>query len=351
MSAIRWQVSPWPQWRTHWQVLHAWPPAAQWLLLSLVSVSFTLLGSVWWSADAWQSWWQADEELQRVGDEISSLENQALALRLRIKELDATPHPSGLPLPAWQAWPPEPPDYEKQLLKQWLVWGGQHGLATQAMPLTGTNAVTYIGSLPALLAAVYGLPQQFADLCLTGFDWQRLADTKHLQAKNATDTYLQLTLSWSRAQPVPVPSVPVKSTPARDKAAPPVSTPTPASTAPLPTTSSTARSLYNPFHIAALRSGLPKHIADQAPKGWPLLHNPDLSQLRWVGTLYRTGERQSLLTFNGLVYPVHVGDRLGRDWGEVVEIAADHLVLREWHTDSQGEWGAVNKRLPAGTNP
>jgi hypothetical protein len=25
--------------------------------------------------------------------------------------------------------------------------------------------------------------------------------------------------------------------------------------------------------------------------------------------------------------------------------------LREWHADAQGEWGAVNKRLPAGAKP
>jgi len=349
MSAIRWQVLPWPQWRTHWKVLHAWPPGAQWLLLSLMSVSFTVLGSVWWSADAWQSWWQAEEELQRLDEEVISLQQQASGLRLRIKELTATPHPSGGSLPAWQTWSQLPLPDDAHVLQQWLAWGRQHGLATQAMPLTGTHSVKYSGSLPALLAAVYGVPPQFAELRLTGFDWQRRHDGEHLLAKTATQTHLQLELSWSRTQQVALPVLSAKSTPDKDKSVPSGGTQTPAIAAPPPMTN--ARALYNPFAVTALRSGLPKHINEQVPKGWPLLHSTDLSQLRWVGTLYRTGERQSLLAFNGLVYPVHVGDRLGRDWGEVVDIAADHVVLREWHADAQGEWGAVNKRLPAGAKP
>ena len=80
MSTIGWQVSPWPQWRTHWQVLHAWPPGAQWMLLSSLTVCLTVLGNVWWSADAWQTWWQADEELQRLDEEASRLLLQAQAL-------------------------------------------------------------------------------------------------------------------------------------------------------------------------------------------------------------------------------------------------------------------------------
>ena len=357
MSGFALYMSPWPQWRSHWHVWHAWPPGAQWLLLSSVSVCFTVLGSLWWSADAWQTWWQADDELQRLDEEASRLLQQAQVLRQRIQDLTATPHPSGLPIPAWQAWPQLPPPDDAHVLQQWLAWGRQQGLAVQAMPLTTANAVQYSGSLPALLAAVFGLPLAFPELRLTGFEWQHRAQDKHMTANPQTDSQLQLQLSWGRAQQVPLAAQVGKQAPAEHKTAPGLNPHLPGVQATQPATQPAsqpvahARALYNPFAVSALRSGLPKHIIEQVPKGWPQLHSPDLSQLQWVGTLYRTGERQTLLAFNGLVYTVHVGDRLGRDWGEVAEIAADHLVLREWHADAQGEWRPVNKRLPGGDSP
>ena len=98
-TAVRWQT-PWPQWRSHWQVLHAWPPGAQWLLLSLLSLCMTAAGSWWWSSEAWETWWQAEEQLQQLDEEIHNHQQQVNQWRERIQQLQALPHPSGWAVPA-----------------------------------------------------------------------------------------------------------------------------------------------------------------------------------------------------------------------------------------------------------
>ena len=124
-TGIRWQT-PWPQWRSHWQVLHAWPPGAQWLLLLLLSVCMTAAGSLWWSFEAWEIWWQADEQLQQLDEDINRNQQQVGQLRQRIQEIQALPHPSGWPVPAWQTWPQTPPPDDNQVLQQLLNWQSCH---------------------------------------------------------------------------------------------------------------------------------------------------------------------------------------------------------------------------------
>ena len=331
--------SPWPQWRSHWHVLHAWPPLAQWLLLVPLSVGLTLSVSAWWSADAWQAWWEADEEWQQLEDELHTLQQQAAQLRQRIQSLRDMPHPSGWPVPAWQTWPQAAQTDETQLLQEWLAWGRQHGLVTQALPLTGANAVRLTGAMAAQLAAWHGAPQAFPRLRVTAFEWQRVPGKDSLQ----------LELSWVQAKDGPTvdkpqpPKIPGDKTDMQSQKAPSVER--------HPAPGPKAHALYNVFQVSALRSGLPPHLLSQSMQGWPQLHHQELAQLRWMGSLDKPGERQALLAFNGLVYPVHVGDTLGRDWGQVTQIGRDHLILREWQPDQNGEWIASRRRLPAGDKP
>jgi len=341
-TAVRWQT-PWPQWRSHWQVLHAWPPGAQWLLLSLLSVCMTIAGSVWWSAEAWQAWWQAEEQLQQLDEEISRHRQQVNQWRERVKQLEALPHPSGWAVPAWQNWPQTPPPDDNQVLQQWLAWGRQHGLAVQAMPLTGETAVKWRGTLPALLAALYGAPQEFPSMRLSAWDWQAAPTPVSTNKPGQVTDSLQLELQWTRARDTPLPPLPATGNNLKEKST--VSVDAQALVAqPEPAFAK----LYNPFVVNALRSGLPTEVAHRQSRGWPVLQTQPLSQLRWVGSLSRPDQRQGLLAFNGLVYSVHTGDHIGQDWGEVTGIARDHLWLREWHAQTQGEWQALTRRIPAG---
>lgn len=127
---------------------------------------------MWWSSEACQTWWQAEEQLQQLDEDIDKLRQQVMQLRQRIRDTEALPHPSGWPVPAWQTWPQTPLADDQQALQQWLAWGWQNGLAAQAMSLICETAVKWLGSLPALLAAVHGAPQQMPAMRTSGFDWQ-----------------------------------------------------------------------------------------------------------------------------------------------------------------------------------
>ena len=341
-TVVRWQT-PWPQWRSHWQVLHAWPPGAQWLMLSLISVCMTAAGSFWWSSEAWEIWWQADEQLQQLDEDILRHQQQVKQLRQRIREIQALPHPSGWPVPAWQTWPQTPPPDDNQALQQWLNWGRQHGLAAQAMPLTGESAVRWRGSLPALIAAVHGLPQEFPAMRLSGLDWQALPAQATSSKLGLVEDRLQVELQWTRARDNPLAVLPAKNKKPAEKTAVAVDAPPV-----LPPPAVASAKLYNPFKVTALRSGLPPDVAQKELRGWPVLHHQPVSQLRWVGSLSRHDQRQGLLAFNGLVYSVQKGDHLGQDWGEVTDIARDHVLLREWHAHTNGEWQPVTRRIAAG---
>ena len=117
---------------------------------------------------------------------------------------------------------------------------------------------------------------------------------------------LQLELQWSRARDNPLPPPPTHGKTPADKA-----TATVTAQAASPPPEPAYGKLYNPFVVNALRSGLPPEVAQRQLRGWPVLHNQPLSQLRWVGSLSRPDQRQGLLAFNGLVYSVHKGDHLG----------------------------------------
>ncbi len=340
-TTVRWQT-PWPQWRSHWQLMHAWPRGAQWLLLSLLSVCMTIAGSVWWSAEAWQVWWQAEEKLQQLDEEIYRHRQQVNQWRERIQQLQALPHPSGWAVPAWQNWPQTPSD-DNQVLQQWLAWGRQHGLAAQAMPLTGETAAKWSGTLPALLAALHGAPQEFPSMRLSAWDWQAAPTPFSTNKPGQVTDSLQLELQWTRARDTPLPPLPAPGKNPKEKSAVSVDAkalvvlPEPA-----------FAKLYNPFVVNALRSGLPTEVAHRQSRGWPVLQTQPLTQMRWVGSLSRPGQGQGLLAFNGLVYSVQLGDHIGQDWGEVTGIARDHMLLREWHAHTNGEWQALTRRIPVG---
>jgi Tfp pilus assembly protein PilP len=37
---------------------------------------------------------------------------------------------------------------------------------------------------------------------------------------------------------------------------------------------------------------------------------------------------------------------MGQDFGEVVQIAPDHVLLREWHANALGQWQLQSTRFP-----
>jgi Tfp pilus assembly protein PilP len=73
--------------------------------------------------------------------------------------------------------------------------------------------------------------------------------------------------------------------------------------------------------------------------------------MAWLGMMSKTGQPQALVMQAGLIHRVQVGQAMGQDWGEVVQIASDHLLLREWHISPVGQWQAQTTRFPLATKP
>ena len=70
-------MQTWPQWRTHWHVLHAWPPGAQALVLVFVSLCLVVAGSWHVSSEAWQTWWEQDAQVLQWEEELQALQNSS----------------------------------------------------------------------------------------------------------------------------------------------------------------------------------------------------------------------------------------------------------------------------------
>ena len=338
-------MQSWPQWRTHWHVLHAWPPGAQALVLVFVSLCLVVAASWHVSSQAWQTWWEEDAQVLQWEEELQALHLQATQLRGLKARLTAMPHPSGMATPAWQSWPDQLPLNEPLLLKDWLAWGRVHGLkvnATQTQAEHGQG--TWRGTLPQLLAAWHGLPQAVPRMRVTGFDLR-------VASEDATASLLVLNMQWvSLKDTVPNASLALKT---HMQIGPSTSDATRADklhAAHQPLQSKPAY-LHNPFSVQGLKTSLPMVNHGTSDKGWTPLQTRPLSQLRFAGSLSAGDKRQALIALDGLIYNVSPGDRLGQDWGEVIRIQSDHVWLREWFADASGAWLSRERRFPSGEKP
>jgi type IV pilus assembly protein PilP len=63
-----------------------------------------------------------------------------------------------------------------------------------------------------------------------------------------------------------------------------------------------------------------------------------LDSMALVGTLMRAGKPVALIKVDNLLYQVKVGDHLGQNFGEVIQITELEVTLREKAQDAVGEW-------------
>ena len=169
MSTRGWR-SPWPQWRTHWHVWHAWPLVAQALLLSLGSLCLSAVGSGLWSTQAWQDWWHAAELTSEQAQHRAQLHQQLQQMQRMQTQLQAQAHPFGGPWPAWQ---PVPNMDERDTQARMLTLAQQQGLQLQGVNEEGGQ---WRGSLSQLLAACQKLAVHLPQQRLLSLDLQRLEE-------------------------------------------------------------------------------------------------------------------------------------------------------------------------------
>jgi hypothetical protein len=265
-----------------------------------------LLMSLWlsWqvSGQAWLTWWQAQ---QREGDallQLQTLQGQVDQHQQRVAALQAMRHPSGHDWPAWVSISPNNKDAQLQSGRDWR------------------------GSLPSLLVAWQTFAQQAPQQRVNAFvvsavnTQGSVGNTKELKLQLHTQDDAEQALkrfATSSAKLAPVPVLPDGQLPAR---------------------------LFNPFDATGLAQGLPTlEPTVTAQAGFPYA---ELSQWQWVGAVTSGKQSLALLTHEGQFYTVKPGQALGAQGGEVTQVGIDHVWLRQWVADSQGQWQARSNRWP-----
>jgi len=312
----------WPQWRSHWRVLHAWPVSAQAVMLTGV----TLLMSLWlsWhvSGDAWCTWWQASLREAQAEQQRQALQQQVAQHRARLASLQAMQHPSGQDWPAWVSLSASGSQALGQAFSEVLASAGVQTQQTEG------GAQQWRGTLPALLVAWQNQAQAMPHTRVSA--WA----LRPVPGEWATDRVPHFSLELQT----------------RDNAVQVLASSKPAEhTAQLakPYDGGSA-SLYNPFNATWLSQGLPARPRLARQVGLP---DVALSQWHWLGALNAPGQSRALLSHEGRHFSVAVGQALGADGGEVVQVNKDHLQLLEWGVDAQGQWQSRTVRWPAKEAP
>ena len=295
-----WGAHAWPQWRSHWRVLHAWPLSAQCLLLSAMALLMSLWLSWQVSGQAWLTWLQAQ---QREGDallQLQTLQQQVDQHQQRVAALQAMRHPSGQDWPAWVSISPNFRDAQLPAGRDWR------------------------GSLPSLLVAWQTFAQQAPQARVNAFVVSAV-NTKELNLQLHTQDDAEQALkrfATSSAKLTPEPELPNGQLPAR---------------------------LFNPFDATGLPQGLP--TLEPTVKAKAGLPDAELSQWQWVGAVTSGNQSLALLTHEGQLYTIKPGQALGAQGGEVIQVGIDHVWLRQWVADSQGQWQARSNRWPGKGTP
>ena len=302
-----WGAHAWPQWRSHWRVLHAWPLSAQGLLLSAMALLMSLWLSWQVSGQAWLTWWQAQQREEDAGLQLQSLQQQVDQHLQRVEALQAIRHPSGQDWPAWVSMSPNNRDAQLLESRDWR------------------------GSLPSLLDAWQTFAQQAPQARVNAFVVSVLnpqgsvgkALELSLQLHTQDDAEQALKrFATSSAKLAPAPVLPDGQLPAR---------------------------LFNPFDATGLPQGLP--ALEPTVKAKAGLPDTELSQWQWVGAVTSGNQSLALLTHEGQLYTIKPGQALGAQGGEVIQVGIDHVWLRQWVADSQGQWQARSNRWPGKGTP
>ncbi len=299
----------WPQWRSHWRVLHAWPLSAQAVLLSVLTLLMSLGLSWQVSGAAWSTWWQAQEREAQASQTLQALQRQVKQHQARVATLQAMPHPTGQHAPAWVA----------------LSASG-----VQVQTADGLKQQLWSGSVPSLLLA-----------------WQRLVELAPQARVNAF--ILQVDLAVLAPQSASPLSLTLLTREDAQQALSPGTSPRKSSAlAPQVLDAAPPTQRFNPFDPKWLASGLPPLAR---ASGQLTLPEAELSQWQWLGALSSPEKSSAVLSLAGELYAVSPGQALGADGGEISQVNPDHVLLREWQFNHQGQLQARFTAWPTKGSP
>ena len=254
------------------------------------------------SGQAWLTWWQSQQRQEAALLQLKTLQGQLDQHQQRVAALQAMRHPSDQNWPAWVSILQSASDTHQQESRDWS------------------------GSLPSLLLAWQAFAEHAPQARVNAFEIS--ADSE----KGSIDAKPHLTLQLHTQEDA-------EQVLKRFAASGPK------------TTSSTAlldahrpEGLFNPFDAAGLSQDLPTLVPTASAQA--RLPNVELSQWQWVGAVTSGNQSLALLRHEDQLYTFKPGQALGAQGGEVTQVGIDHVWLRQWAADSQGQWQARSNRWP-----
>ncbi len=110
----------------------------------------------------------------------------------------------------------------------------------------------------------------------------------------------------------------------------------------------------NPFNPIRFKSDLE---GTQNQEGAPDQNRPkqvlesfSLTEIKMVGMLKNLGASAALVSAGGKTYPIKVGEYMGQDYGQVIQISPDGLTLSEKVQDAENKWISRITQVPLTEN-
>ncbi len=311
-------------WRQPW----LWPRTFQYVSFGCASVLSMLLLSPWW-LQSWQIWAEADE----AQAQLTMQQTATQALRSQTTQWQQTPN-------------------------------------QVSVSFADATALTRLAEQQGLQLSQLGMDKPQHNPALSALHMHALP--VHVKVQGSWDSWLNWLAQWPTAAPgVTVSSLELKADPrggisAQVLALAPQSTATEA-VFELASVNSEGAASVDPFSAQAWASTQRAH-AEQHPS-YVRLVAPELlrardvleayprERLQYVGQIASTGEVEALVKVlppanakkeipMTSVHRVRVGRYVGQDFGRVLAVAPDHLLVQELALSPSGEWQTREVRLP-----
>lgn len=102
---------------------------------------------------------------------------------------------------------------------------------------------------------------------------------------------------------------------------------------------------FDAMRLKLARQGLGGTSAPDQDRPKEPLEAFDIDRLKMVGTLSKAGVMQGLVRADERIYSVRVGNFMGNNYGKVVSITPEAILLQETVEDLNGEWTTRETRV------
>lgn len=108
-----------------------------------------------------------------------------------------------------------------------------------------------------------------------------------------------------------------------------------------------AMATYTPPNFVGLQAFNPDRLkaGRQTGENGPNMNRPKeileafgLEKLEYVGSMAKANQTIGFIRVDGHIYTVHNGNYLGQDFGRIIAIEPDRIVLQEMVEDTDGSW-------------